>query len=97
MAGRLCLWENWAAVRGALDAAHNAIIAPDTTTKTVATLSKLYATKGLPVPDGGIIDDTNVNTYIVGSLCGGSCSGMLIDVAYFCGHLLGVGVTRECD
>ena len=95
MAGRLCLWENWAAVRGALDAAHNAIIAPDTTTKTVATLSKLYATKGLPVPDGGIIDDTNVNTYIVGSLCGGSCSGMLIDVAYFCGHLLGVGVTKN--
>ena len=31
----------------------------------------------------------NTHIYIVGSLCGGTCSGMLIDMAYHCRGLIG--------
>ena len=95
MAGRLCLWENWDVVNQTLDGARMAISAPDTMQKALTTLTDHYQAKGQPVPDDGPIDSSGVNVYIVGSLCGGSCSGMLIDVAYFCRHLLGTGATKN--
>ena len=95
MAGRLCLWEKWNAVNSTLTGARDAIIAPDTMNKAVMTLTEHYNAKGHPVPDGGPIDGAGVNVYIVGSLCGGSCSGMLIDVAYFCRHLIGDDATKK--
>ena len=95
MAGRLCLWENWAVVNNTLANALTAIKAPDTMVKAVPTLTEHYNAKGYPVPDGGPIDGASVNIYIVGSLCGGSCSGMLIDVAYFCRHLIGDDATKK--
>ena len=95
MAGRLCLWENWSAVRSTLTAARMAISAPNTIGQAVGSLTKHYAAKGQPIPDGGPIDSNGVNAYIVGSLCGGSCSGMMIDVAYFCRNLLGAGATKK--
>ena len=95
MAGRLCLWENWGAVSSTLTNARIAISAPDTMQKAVTTLTEHYSAKGHPVPEGGPIDSTGLNVYIVGSLCGGSCSGMLIDVAYFCRHLIGDDATKN--
>ena len=87
MAGRLCLWENWHQIRQTVTGARDAIIALDTTDKTKAMLTQYYSAKGLPIPPGKLIDDGAINVYIVGSLCGGSCSGMMIDVAYFFRHL----------
>lgn len=86
MAGRLCLWENWAKISGTLTREQHAIIAPATIRET----NRILAAKGValgddPVGGGGI------NVYIVGTLCGGSCSGMLIDMAYFFRNLLGKG------
>ena len=95
MAGRLCLWENWDTVDTTLTSAQIAISAPDTMTKAVSILTDHYKSKGQPVPAGGPIDVMGVNVYIVGSLCGGSCSGMLIDVAYFCRHLIGDDATKK--
>ena len=89
MAGRLCLWENWEAVSNTLTNARIAISAPDTMQKAVNTLTEHYTAKAHPVPVGGPINGAGLNVYIVGSLCGGSCSGMLVDVAYFCRHLIG--------
>ena len=83
MAGRLCLWENWHQMKQKVTAAWGSIIAQDTTDKTRDMLTRYYEAKGLPIPPGKLIDDDAINAYIVGSLCGGSCSGMMVDVAYF--------------
>ena len=88
MAGRLCLWENWADMQNTLVNAHGAVIAPGAMTATLNMLKK-------PV-DGGILGDGGgIHVYIVGSLCGGSCSGMLVDVAYFFKTLIGGGNTNR--
>ena len=79
MAGRLCLWENWGEMHNTITKAYAAIVAP-------AAMKEAGGVLGLPLGDGGAI-----NVYVVGSLCGGSCSGMLIDVGYFCKELLGAG------
>ena len=83
MAGRLCLWENWSNVQSTFINALGAIIAPATTGETVKILTQRKKIMGNPLDADG-----NIKIYVVGSLCGGSCSGMLIDVAYFFRHLL---------
>lgn len=83
MAGRLCLWENWPTVRSTFTNAFGAIIAPATTRSTVEILTQRRKITGNPLDQNG-----NIKIYVLGSLCGGSCSGMLIDVAYFFRHLL---------
>lgn len=82
MAGRLCLWENFAQVEQTLTTEYGAIIAPANMTAAGAFLKKHYARKGV-TPDGQLIDPSAIDIYLVGSLCGGTCSGTLIDVAYF--------------
>lgn len=88
IAGRLCLWENWKQMQDKVESAYDAIIAQDTTQKAQDLLQRYYHAKGRQLPQEGLIDDGAINVYIVGSLCGGSCSGMLIDVAYFFRSLL---------
>lgn len=90
MAGRLCLWENWAKIAGTLAREHRAIIAPATIDETNRILARHHAAKGL-APGAGLVGGGGINVYIVGTLCGGSCSGMLIDIAYFFRNLLGKG------
>ncbi len=87
MAGRLCLWENWNKMQDTLDRAHGAIIAPASENSTNAILKKHFNTKKLPIDDNMVGGNTHI--YIVGSLCGGTCSGMLIDMAYHCRGLIG--------
>ena len=83
MAGRLCLWENWADVGSAFTNAIGAIMAPATKLKTTNILTARNKIAGHPLDNEG-----SIKVYVVGSLCGGSCSGMLIDVGYFFRHLL---------
>ena len=83
MAGRLCLWENWANVRSTFESAINAIMAPATKRKTIHILTERNKIAEHPLDNEGAI-----KVYVLGSLCGGSCSGMLIDVGYFFRHLL---------
>ena len=83
MAGRLCLWENWETIRSTFDAAVGAIMAPATKRKTIDILTERDKIEAHPLDDVGAI-----KVYVLGSLCGGSCSGMLIDVGYFFRHLL---------
>ena len=88
MAGRLCLWENWNNIRDTIQGAYNDIVADESRRETERILTQYYNTKGLECP-AQLVDLGNINAYVVGSLCGGSCSGMLIEVAYFLRNLLG--------
>ena len=93
MAGRLCLWENWDDMQDALTTAQGAIHAPGSINKTNDILEKHYEAKGLEI-DGNMVEGSTY-AYIVGSLCGGTCSGMLIDMAYHCRGLIGVNETNQ--
>lgn len=86
MAGRLCLWENWEDMQATLNTAYAAIQATLNTNEANEILAQHYESKGLPVDDINVGD--NIHIYVVGSLCGGTCSGMVIDTAYFCRNLL---------
>lgn len=86
MAGRLCLWENWDEMRETVLKTHAAIIAPATIKEANSILSQHCKTKGLP--DDNATVGGNIHIYLVGSLCGGTCSGMMIDMAYFCRNLI---------
>ncbi len=77
------MWENWDDVQSTFSRALGAIIAPATTRQTENILTQRKKIAGNPLETEGAI-----KIYVVGSLCGGSCSGMLIDVAYFFRHLL---------
>ena len=87
MAGRLCLWENWNEMRGTVLKAFDGIIAPATTKEADRILAQHRLNKGLPADNATV--GGNIHIYLVGSLCGGTCSGMMIDMAYFCRNLLG--------
>lgn len=87
MAGRLCLWENWVAICRSLSSARNAIISADSVPGTQQILRQHYEAKNLGVPYQ-LVDNNGVDVYIFGSLCGGTCSGMLIDIAYLLRNLL---------
>ena len=88
MAGRLCLWENWNNMRDTIHRAYTDMVADESRRETERILTRYYNTKGLECP-AQLVDLGNINAYVVGSLCGGSCSGMLIEVAYFLRNLLG--------
>ena len=83
MAGRLCLWENWPDIQTTFANAIGAIMAPATKRKTINILTERKKIAGHPLDDTG-----SIKVYVLGSLCGGSCSGMLIDVGYFFRYLL---------
>ena len=87
MAGRMCLWENWDKMRETVLQARDAIIAPLTTNQANRILAQHFITKGMPDDDATVGGNNHI--YLVGSLCGGTCSGMMIDMAYFCRNLLG--------
>ncbi|RKU25050.1 hypothetical protein C6497_16890 [Candidatus Poribacteria bacterium] len=94
MAGRLCLWHNWRHVQRTLDGARNAVLNPNNRTNTLNILRNHYDGKNLPIPSN-LINQNGINAYIVGTLCGGTCSGMLIDMAYYLRHLLGGGTANK--
>ena len=94
MAGRLCLWENWENVRTTLSNARNEIIEPNNIQNTSNILRQHYEGKNLEVPDR-LVNHNGIDVYIVGSLCGGSCSGMFVDMAYFLRSLLTGGANNR--
>ena len=96
MAGRLCLWnrDNWRQIQRTLDGARNAVLNPHNRENTLNILRQHYEAKNLPVPNR-LVNLNGINAYVVGTLCGGTCSGMLIDMAYFLRHLLGGGTANK--
>lgn len=79
MAGRLALWENWnkgSYVRLSLHAAYNTVRRQAHRQKAESILTTHFDQKIE-------VDSERCNIFIVGTLCGGTCSGMLLDIAYY--------------
>ncbi len=91
-AGRLCLWENWdgKACKAITDAYQDI-----TNQKKRDEADKFLREKYLPKKGISNVSDPIVGlapkVYIFGTLCGGTCSGSFIDLAYFVSDLIGVG------
>ena len=96
MAGRLCLWHNWEIIRRTLSQARRHIIEDSNKLRTSNILTQHYQAKNLDVPPQ-LVDDRGINVYVVGTLCGGTCSGMFIDMAYLIRSILGGGNTNEVN
>ena len=81
MAGRLSLWENWSeGVMPTLSQAYYAFQHPDHKSEAEEFLNRHF--------DGTIeVDNKKHNIFVVGTLCGGTCSGMLLDIAYYLRHI----------
>lgn len=83
MVGRLSLWENWDKqnrVQQNLREAYDAVWEDSNREKAARSLTAHF--------DKEIaVDEENRNVFIVGTLCGGTCSGMLLDIAYYFRHI----------
>lgn len=96
MAGRLCLWHNWDKIRQTLTRSNAYIIEDVNIRDTSRILKEHYEAKNLDVPLQ-LVDDSGINVYVVGTLCGGTCSGMLIDMAYLIRSILRSGNASEVN
>lgn len=92
-AGRLCLWQNWKnKVRRELIASIEEIRDADNMRAANKFLREKYFPHkhpGTDLPAKSLVK-IQPNVYICGTLCGGTCSGAFIDVAYFVSELLGI-------
>ena len=95
-AGRLCLWENWSTVSNRIRESIESIRSLDIITATDNFLRNEYLPRknliraGLQIAQNESLVGVNPKVYIVGTLCGGTCSGAFIDIAYFVRQVLGI-------
>ncbi len=92
-AGRLCLWKNWKnKVRRELIESIEAIRGRNNIDAADKFLCEEYFPNKHPNTDlpAKSLVKIQPKVYICGTLCGGTCSGAFIDVAYFVSELLGI-------
>ncbi len=83
-AGRLCLWRNWNNVTtNGIFNAYGKIVAADSVRETTKIMRDYYTIKGLPVDSVSLVQTAPFNIYVVGTLVGGTCSGMFIDLGFY--------------
>jgi hypothetical protein len=87
MLGRLAMWMNWNDIKLALMDKHTALRDTARKRQTEHILRERLPGQEPPAkvsPDG-------YDIFILGTLCGGTCGGMLIDMAYQVQELFGIG------
>lgn len=91
-AGRLCLWENWEDTRNRIRSALDDI--RDSTNKALTEeflRNDYIKRKQIDLgSSGGSLVEITPKIYIFGTLCGGTCSGTFLDIAYFVSQQLGI-------
>jgi hypothetical protein len=91
-AGRMCLWANWKQFKESVAEGLDWIKDPNHHQETEDFLRKDYFAKkrrGIQPPADSLIN-TAPKVYIFGTLCGGTCSGSFIDIAYYVSRELGL-------
>jgi Tubulin like len=90
MAGRLILWENWDIIKKEINDAYRHISAVQNKNKTTDFLKIHYARHGTPIDANRPLVGSKPNVYVLGTLCGGTCSGMFIDIGYYVKQITGL-------
>lgn len=83
MVGRLSLWENWnqrMRVQRHLREAYDTVCEDENIELADKDIKSHFGS-------GVSVDTEHRNVFIVGTLCGGTCSGMLLDIAYYFRHI----------
>ncbi len=80
MAGRLCLWQSWNSVQEQLTRALTSLRAKENREETIKILESYCIKKNIRMPSDPIGNVPKVT--ILGTFCGGTCSGIFIDIAY---------------
>lgn len=91
MAGRLQLWHNYEKIRKKIE---ENIRACTTIEAKKAAADHLASHLGIDVTRVDEVVEAGLNIYIVGSLCGGTCSGMFLDLGYILRSLPQVAAFR---
>lgn len=89
-AGRLCLWENWPRVRDAIIQTVEGVNTSESRTRADWFLRENYFVRKpsrASLPADSLVDAVP-RVYLVGTLCGGTCSGTFLDLAFFFRSLL---------
>ncbi|MFC1833695.1 tubulin-like doman-containing protein [Thermodesulfobacteriota bacterium] len=93
MLGRLALWENWKDIKLALANADQELRNPGGKEESVTLLRQRLVGEGEEI---NVLNHYDV--YILGTLCGGSCGGMIVDMAYLIQKLAGMhGILTDGD
>jgi hypothetical protein len=87
MAGRLCFFQNYQQIRNRLEEALNQVRLQ----RNKDMVEERYRDRGMQIDDGGL------NIYILGSLAGGTGSGMFLDLAYLCRKLVTRSPNFQCS
>ena len=90
MAGRLILWENWDSIKTVIYDSYSEITSDENKKKTDVFLQSHYSKYGQDFDSKTSLVGSLPNVYIVGTLCGGTCSGMFIDIGYYIKHITGL-------
>ncbi len=90
MAGRLILWENWDNIKSTINDSYNQITGDKNIRETKNFLKSHYARYGQPIDGTQPLVGDLPNVYIVGTFCGGTCSGMFIDIGYYTKQITGL-------
>ena len=88
--GRLCFYNHWSRVDRAISESWNDLHRPSASSETDDFLRKVYfPTKnmGREIPSTNLVSP-KIRVFICGTLCGGTCSGTFLDVAYAVRRLL---------
>ena len=91
-AGRMCLWTNWKQFRESIAEGLDWLRQPDHHQETEEFLRRDYFGKkrhGVRTPADSLINSAP-KVYLFGTLCGGTCSGTFIDIAYYVSRELGL-------
>jgi len=87
MLGRFALWERWGDARDVLRNAYEKCSSPESRQATISAIQAYYQRNGVEVAQEGGLLSNDVQIRVVGTLVGGSCSGMFSDFGYLLGGL----------
>lgn len=87
--GRLILWHNWNEVYNKILEAWQGILNVDNKKRAETMLRELYLRRGMKVTHEDVLISPHPVVYVVGTFCGGSCSGMFIDMGFLVKSICG--------
>lgn len=83
-AGRLCLWRNWDNITtNGIFSAYGKLLGQAATDKTIEILEKYLLSKGITPNGVPLVSSGTTRIFLVGTLVGGTCSGMFIDLGFY--------------
>ena len=89
LGGRLVLWDRWSEIQEAITLAKGNLKNQSLQREAETFLQQHYRKKGVEVGSVPLVESGSPILYVFGTFCGGTCSGMFIDLGFMLKHILG--------